>query len=81
MDKVRECEASEGNESGRHGSMVCMAGMVTLRAIGLQTDMAARTKVVVKGVKRSRLTVLGWRYQQVAELNTKDCMSSRKPNS
>ena len=84
MGKVRECEASEKMSLADTWAMVSMAGMETLRAMGLQTDMLARTKVVVRGVKRSRLTVWGqwrWRYQQVAELNTKDCMSSRKPNS
>ena len=41
------------------GSMVCTAGLDTIKALGLQVNMLARTRLVVRGVKRSRLTVLG----------------------
>ena len=39
------------------GAMVCTAWMDTARAMGLQVDI--QTKMVVRGVKRSNLTVLG----------------------
>ena len=41
------------------GAMVCTAGLDTIKALGLQVNMLARTRLVVRGVKRSRLTVLG----------------------
>ena len=40
-------------------AMVCTAGMDALSALGLQKDMLAKTKMVVRGFKRSMLTVLG----------------------
>ena len=36
-----------------------MSGVETIKAMGLQVDMLAKTWTVIKGVKGSRLTVLG----------------------
>ena len=40
------------------GAMVCVCGVETIRAMGLQVDGLAKTKVLVKEMKGSRLTVL-----------------------
>ena len=40
-------------------AMVCTTLVETLKAMGLQMNVLARTRMVVKGVKGSRLTVLG----------------------
>ena len=41
------------------GAMVCLAGVNTIKEMGLQVCMLAKTRVGVKWVKGSRLTVLG----------------------
>ena len=41
------------------GAMVCLVGMETIKAMALQVDLLAKTLTVIKGVKGSRLTVLG----------------------
>ena len=40
------------------GAQVCTAGLSTIEAMGLQVNMLAKTRLVVRGVKGSRLTVL-----------------------
>ena len=41
------------------GAMVCTAGLDILGTMGIQKDMLAKTRMVLRGVKRSRLTVVG----------------------
>ena len=41
------------------GAQVCTAGPGTMQALGLNSSMLARTKLKVRGVKRTELSVLG----------------------
>merc|ERR1719508_617764 len=41
------------------GAQVCTAGPGTMEALGLSISMLAKTKLKVRGVKRTELTVLG----------------------
>ena len=65
------------------GAMVYLSDLETNRDMGLQVDMLAKTRVVVKGVKGSRLTVLArWRLRSLWV--TRNCIRlsslSEKPN-
>ena len=59
MDTVRKVKARKGKGLADMGAMVFTAGLDTVRAMGLQVDMLAKTRMVVRGVKGSNLTVLG----------------------
>ena len=41
------------------GAMVCVCGMSTVLSMGLGANVLAKTRMVLMGVKRTRLTVLG----------------------
>ena len=41
------------------GAMICVCGMSTVLSMGLGANVLAKTRMVLMGVKRTRLTVLG----------------------
>ena len=66
------------------GAQVCTAGPGTMQALGLNSSMLARTKLKVRGVKRTELSVLGAVSVEISAgtgNRTRFCMSRRKLDS